>query len=408
MSASDDLDRLFKALQRHKGLIINAHLDGDGFVDEAPENEKAVNELIRLGLLWRMDDDAGRARLSHSFTDVMNVARRDELRRHVNVDIGERLTTLEELVESYRKARRYGTLEEQDLAYRSIEEQVYSLRENLAGVSRQLWREVEGEFGYVTTLELKLQENHRVIERVKRLNDNLALLDYPTLSGERFAGEDPRLRRLFTGAFVQQISNIREELVDALHRLDGMLFAFRKQQRQGRVVQAFYRRFQREPGFRPANYATETKIPPLLNQVQGIPLTGHADLDNDRDEITFTKLIQNLRKQPPATGQAAETARIQVDENGEAEVEEVETDLLGEAVHQFYLAAGGGAPVRAMAHFDLAPNECPADIWLFAIVSRHNMMSVDELEQFKISFLDETDPIFDGRHLVKDIEVALR
>ncbi|MES9900566.1 MAG: hypothetical protein ABW148_16290 [Sedimenticola sp.] len=408
MSASDDLDRLFKALKSHKELIIDAHLEGDGFVDETPENEKAVNELIRLGLLWRMDDDAGRARLSHSFTDVMNVARRDELRRHVNVDIGERLTTIEEMVESYRKARRYGTLEEQELAYRSIEEQVYSLRENLAAVSRQLWREVEGEFGYVSTLELKLQENHRVIERVKRLNDNLALLDYPTLSGERFAGEDPRLRRLFTGAFVRQISNIREELVDALHRLDGMLFVFRKQQRQGRVVQALYRRFQKDPGFHPANYATQTRIPSLLNQVQAIPLTGHADLDNDRDEITFTQLIQNLRKQPPASGQAVDTPRIQVDENGEAEVEEIETDPLGEAVHRFYLAAGDGAPVRAMAHFALAPDECPADIWLFAIASRHTMMSVAELESFKMTFLDETDPIFDGRHLVNDIEVALR
>jgi hypothetical protein len=408
MSASNDLDKFFSALQRHKDLIIESHLDNNGFVDESADDDKAITELIRLGVFWRMDDDAARARLSQSFTDVLNLARRDELRRQVNLDIGERLTNLEQQIASYRKARRFGTVEEQDHALRIVEEQVYGLREALSGASRQLWKEIESEFAYVTTLELKLQENQRVIDKVKRLNANLGLLDYETLSGERFAGTDPRLRRLFTSAFVQQIAHIREELVDALHRLDAMLFAFRIQQRQGRIVRAFVLKYQREPGFTPSNYAAQTQIPPILNQVETIPLSGHADLDSNKDEILLTRLIQHLRKQPQRGGAETESERIGVrDTDGVAE-EQVELDALNQAVQDFYLRVAEQGMIEAMASFDLAPGDCPADIWLFAIASRHNMMSADEHAVFSLEFIDTPDPFFTGQRSVSDIRVQLR
>ena len=180
MSASADLDKLFSVLHRHKDLLIGAYLNGDGFVDNTTENGRAVDELTKLGILWLTDDD-GRARLSQAFLDIFNVARRDELRRNVNVDIADRLRSTEDLVSSYRVARQAGTEDEQKAIFRAIEEQVYSLRETLASTSRQLWQEINSEFGHVTTLELKMQENQRVIDRVKRLNDNLALIDYLSL-----------------------------------------------------------------------------------------------------------------------------------------------------------------------------------------------------------------------------------
>jgi len=408
MSASEDLDKFFSALRRHKTLIIETHLENNGFVSETSKNDKAVSELIKLGVFWRMDDEAGRTRLSQAFTDVLNVARRDELRRHVNVDIGERLSDLEDLVASYRKARRFGTIEEQDIAYRIIEEQVYSLREALSSTSRHLWKEIESKFAYVTTLELKLQENQRVIEKVKRLNENLGMLDYRTLSSERFAGEDSRLRKLFTSSLIQQISNIREELVDAIYRLDAMLFSFRIQQRQGRIIQAFSIKYQREPGFSPSNYVGQTQIPLILNQVEPISLAGHVDLDSDRDEILLTKLIQNLRKVPPQTVQTEKSNRIKVSDTTEDFVDDINLDALNLAVQEFYLTASEGESTNAMSRFDLAPDDCPKHIWLFAIASRYNMMSLEELGVFAMNYIDAPDPVFNGLRKVRDIQVSVR
>jgi hypothetical protein len=408
MSASDDLEKLFNALHRHKALITETHLENNGFVNETSENDKAVAELVRLGIFWRMDDEYGRARLSQSFSDVLNTARRDELRRHVNVDIGERLISLEELVSGYRNAKRIGTVEEQELSFRTIEEQLYSLREVLSTSSRQLWKEIESEFAYVTTLELKLQENQRVIDKVKRLNESLSMLDYKTLSGDRFAGSDPRLRRLFTGSFVELISNIREELVDALYRLDGMLFAFRKQQRQGRIVQAFNTRFQRQPGFMPSNYAGQSKIPGILNQAAPLTLAGHVDLDSDRDEITLTDLIKNLRKDVKQQVREQESERIKVTDSEALEMDELKLDALSQAVQDFYLEVINKQSIRAMSYYDLAPENCAEEIWLFAIASKHNMLSPEELAVFSLEYIDVADPFFNGLHKVKDLQVSTR
>ena len=222
MSASTDLDRLFRAFARYKDALIAAHICHDGFVDDAELGERGLRELADLGLLWQAEE-SGRHRLSQSMIDLFNVARRDEIRRHVSVDLADRLKSLEESVASYRVARREASEAEEHRFLLRVEEQVYALRETLVAVSRQLWQEINSEFGYVTTIELKLQENRRVIGRARRLNDNLALVDYETLSSDRFAGDNPQLRRLFLGSLAQALAAIRHELVDALHRLEQML-----------------------------------------------------------------------------------------------------------------------------------------------------------------------------------------
>lgn len=407
MSASADLDKLFTVLHRHKDLLIGAYLNGDGFVDNTTENGKAVDELSKLGVLWFTDDD-GRARLSQAFLDIFNVARRDELRRNVNVDIADRLQSTEDLVSSYRVARQAGTEDEQKTIFRTIEEHVYALRETLASTSRQLWQEINSEFGHVTTLELKMQENQRVIDRVKRLNDNLAMIDYQTLAGPRFAGENPDLRRLFLRGLVGAVSEIRAELVDALHRLEGMLFSFRKQQRQARLVHAFYQRFVRDPGFRPANYAQQTQIPDIVNRVLGINVSGHADLDNDRHESIFTELIASLRKRKaqPVTSESVE--RISVIDSDSMSTGSLEPDLLYESIQAFYLSAESGKAISAMELHSLAAHACSEEIWLYAIIGRFNLMSAKERGFFQLEYVEEVDPVFNGRFFIKDVRISLR
>jgi hypothetical protein len=407
MSASADLDKLFSVLHRHKDLLIAAYLNGDGFVDNTTENGKAVDELTKLGILWFTDDD-GRARLSQAFLDIFNVARRDELRRNVNVDIADRLRSTEDLVSSYRVARQAGTEDEQKAIYRAIEEHVYSLRETLASTSRQLWQEINSEFGHVTTLELKMQENQRVIDRVKRLNDNLSLIDYPTLASPRFAGENPDLRRLFLLNLVAAVSEIREELVDAMHRLEGMLFSFRKQQRQARLVHAFYQRYVRDPGFRPANYTEQTQIPNIVNQVIGINLSGHADLDNDRHESTLTGLIASLRKRKAQNITSEPVERISVIDSHAMSSESLEQDPLHESIQTFYLSAEHGKAISAMGLRSLAPEACSDEIWLYAIIGRFNLMTARERGFFRLEYVEEVDPVFNGRFFIKDVRVSAR
>jgi len=285
---------------------------------------------------------------------------------------------------------------------------VYSLRETLAGTSRQLWQEINSEFGHVTTLELKMQENQRVIDRVKRLNDNLALIDYPTLASPRFAGENPDLRRLFLRNLVAAVSDIRAELVDAMHRLEGMLFSFRKQQRQASLVHAFYQRFLRDPGFRPANYAEQTQIPNIVNQVIGINVSGHADLDNDRHESTLTEQIASLRKRKAKIVKSEPVERISVIDSHAVSSESLERDPLHESIQTFYLSAEPGKAISAMGLRGLAPEVCSDEIWLYAVIGRFNLMTAKERGFFRLEYVEEVDPVFNGRFFIKDVRVSVR
>ena len=406
MSAGTDLERLFRAFARYKEALITAHLRHDGFVDNTELGERGLRELGDLGLLWQAEDD-GRHRLSQSVIDLFNVARRDEIRRHVSVDLADRLKSLEESVASYRIACRKASEAEGHRFLLRIEEQVYALRETLVAVSRQLWQEINSEFGYVTTIELKLQENLRVIQRARRLNDNLALVDYETLSSERFAGDNPQLRRLFLGSLAQALAAIRHELVDALHRLKQMLFTFREQQYRTRLVAAFHQRFQRDPGFSPANYAEFAKIPEVLNQVVPLALSAHADLDETRHEEPLSRLIAGLRKREPTVA-PEEAEPVAVSQSDGAIAVELPPDPLREAVRSFYLGVDPGDSVAAMSHRHLAPEACDADTWIQAIISRHNLMTARERRIFELEFVQIYDSVFDGRFIVTDVRVERR
>ena len=341
-----------------------------------------MRELADLGLLWQAEE-SGRHRLSQSMIDLFNVARRDEIRRHVSVDLADRLKSLEESVASYRVARREASEAEEHRFLLRVEEQVYALRETLVAVSRQLWQEINSEFGYVTTIELKLQENRRVIGRARRLNDNLALVDYETLSSDRFAGDNPQLRRLFLGSLAQALAAIRHELVDALHRLEQMLFTFREQQYRTRLVTALHQRFQRDPGFSPDNYAQLAQIPAVLNQVASLGLSGHADLDETRHEEPLIRLVAGLRKREPAVVPEV-AAPIAVSESDGAIAVDIAPDPLREAVRTFYLGVAPGDSILAMGHRHLAPKDCNADTWIQAVISRHNLMTERERRIFDL------------------------
>lgn len=407
MSASTDLERLFRAFARNKDALIAAHLRQDGFVDDAEIGERGMRELADLGLLWRAEE-GGRHRLSQSVIDLFNVARRDEIRRHVSVDLADRLKSLEESVTSYRVARREGSEAEEHRFLLRVEEQVYSLRETLVAVSRQLWQEINSEFGYVTTIELKLQENRRVIRRAHRLNDNLALVDYETLASDRFAGDNPQLRRLFLGSLAKALAAIRDELVDALHRLEKMLFTFREQQYRTRLVMAFHQRFQRDPGFSLSNYDELVRTPAVLNHVGPVGLSGHADLDETRHEEPLIRLVAGLRKREPEASPERAAEPIAVAQSDGAVTVNITVDPLREAVRAFYVGVAPGQARLAMSHRNLAPESCNADTWVQAIISRHNLMTARERQVFALECVQTYDRVFDGRFVVTDVRVERR
>jgi hypothetical protein len=399
VSAQDELKRLFRSLHKHQDLIINAYLDGESILADDVEHDKAIDELIRLRLAWRPGRYEG-VRLTRELNGLLQRMLHDSRRISVDANVGGKIQSIEELVNNYKAAQ-----ERQDRQFylHAIEAEVHDLVCDINDSSQQLWRQIDGEFGYVTTLEMKLRENKRVLTQAERLNEGLGLIDLTELSD--IAGSDIDLRRLLVRWLPEAASQAQKELSDALHRLNGMLFHLRRQQARARMVNAFYRRYQIEPGYQPLDYSA-AEIPNLLNQVDPLTFEGHADLDDNSHEVKLTEWIVGLRKEKISreTEKAESITAGQVQEHVKVQV-----SPLMEAVEYFYIQViETAAETSALEHFPLAPNDCEPELWLYAIASRYNNMRSDERTLFKTSFKETRDPVFNGRMLVRDISLKLR
>lgn len=270
---SNEAKQLLRLLHRHSALIIDAYHHNHSEIPENQDNESAISDLIASRLAWRPDDCVN-VRLSGSLIHLLDHGLRNAYRRHVDTDIGGRINDIEGLVNNYRAANKKTAYQDAKIYWRSIEEQVYDLREMLKNTTRQLWQQITSEFAYVTDLDSKIRENERVLNQAKRLNDGLELIQYDELSS--LAGNDIQLRRLLLKVLASGINQCQQELCDALHRLKELLFELRKQKYQGHLIKSFYQCFQSNPDF--LGKMSLTKLPPVINQVSPISLSAHADL----------------------------------------------------------------------------------------------------------------------------------
>ncbi len=88
--------------------------------------------------------------------------------------------------------------------------------------------------------------------------------------------------------------------------------------------------------------------------------------------------------------------------------EPLEQDPLHEAIQAFYLSAEPGKTISAMGLHGLAPEACSDEIWLYAIIGRFNLMTAKERGIFQLEYVEEVDPVFNGRFFIKDLRVSVR
>jgi len=398
---SDEVKKLLRLLHKHEELIMHAyHQNGCELVENA-ESFSAIEELINARMAWRLEENDS-VRMSNALIGLLDHGLRNSHRRHVDADIGGRIADIEGLVNNYKAA--VAKLAERDVSsfWRSIEEQAYDLRETLKNTTRQLWRQIDSEFGNVDSLDMKVLENKRVLEQAKRLNDGLELVQFDELS--ELAGNDIKLRRLLIKMLAKSISDCQLELADALHRLKDMLFEFRKQQRHGRLIKTFYSHFQQNPLFLKSMTLPVTAS--IFNQVEPLSLRAHADLNDASQEQSFTHLISGLRKAQIKEENLEGHLRITAD--FEEEVIDMPINAIKKSVSEFMLkVVESDNPLSAMKHYALAPKDCSHELWLYAIITQLHSLPQIEKAMFEHRFHEDQHPDFDGNFYIKDIELGL-
>lgn len=404
MIAREELNSALRLLIKHKELFMKAHLENAGLLDDTVIDSNTVKALLDARLIWQPGAEEA-LRVSRELTGLFDRILRDPRRLTLDADIGGVVKNIEDSVNGYKHASRSGLRDDAAHYLGQVERLVDELRSSLLDSSGQLWRKINSDFGYVSSLDMKIKENETVLNQAQRLNDSLEAIKVNEMND--LSGNDWQLRRYLNRYLLDAVELCRKETVDAIHKLNDLLFEYRKQQHLNRLIDTFYRRFQSQPDYRPLDYTDMGDIPDVFNQVAPFMQSGNADLEDPRQEIELNSIISGLRKENP------ETEKPDIDSCVPVRPDEPPVSLplspLSQAVEDFYINVIGSKEKLSAVEWghvaDIEP-DLELEIWLYAIISRFNDMDENEKEIFSIEYDQSTDPIFNGKYLVHDVYVS--
>ncbi len=404
MIARQELKKVFKLFRKHEDLLSEAYLDQQGEIDETSADPNAVDALLKAKLLQRPTADDP-ARLSRELMELFERVLVDPRRLSINEDVGTYLIELDSSVEKYKTALRRTNQEDANYALNQVERLVDRLQSNLKDRSGHLWEKINTDFGYASSLEFKIKENELALERARELNNSLQLIKIPEII--KMIGGDSRLRPYLQGWLLTAVDTCLQETQDAIHRLNDLLFEFRQQQGLSKLIHSFYHKYQSDPGYQPNDYIQIGSVPEVFNRVASLPLHGHANLEDTDQEFILSEILFGLRKEKEIDNALEPSERVEVD--SDTETIELDIPALRTAVESFYeKVIDTSETLSVVDHYPNPDIEPDIELWLYAVITRFNNMDATERKYFAISYDEDVDPVFNGRHLVKDIHISLR
>ena len=405
MIAREELNRAFRLLGKHKEMFMSAHLDTAGEINDTDIDKDTINALLNARLIWQPAADEP-MRISRELTGLCDRVLRDPRRLTLDANIGGVVKNIEDSVNGYRQASRSGIRDDEAHYLGQVESLVDELRSSLLDSSRQLWQKINSEFGYVSSLEMKIKENEIVLNQAQRLNDGLEIIKVREMN--ELSGNDWRLRRYLNRWLLDAVELCRRETVDAIHKLNDLLFEYREKQRLNRLVDTFYRRYQSQPDYRPLDYTDMGEIPDVFNHVAPVTLTGHANLEDPHQEIALNGIILGIRQERPDIEEPDIESSVYVLPE-EAPIR-MPLPALSQAVEDFYINVIesnehlSAVEWRPVAGINL---DIEVEIWLYAVIARFNNMDEGEQDLFGIEYKQTIDPVFNGKYLVQDVYVYM-
>lgn len=406
MIAREELNSALRLLVKHKELFMNAHLENAGLIDDTIIDVNTVKALLEARLIWQPGADEA-LRISRELTGLFDRILRDPRRLTLDADIGGVVKNIEDSVNGYKHASRSGIRDDAAHYLGQVERLVDELRSSLLDSSGQLWRKINSDFGYVSSLDMKIKENETVLNQAQRLNDSLEAIKVNEMN--EISGNDWQLRRCLNRYLLDAVELCRKETVDAIHKLNELLFEYRKQQRLNRLIDTFYRRFQSQPDYRPLDYTEMGDIPDVFNQIAPVIQAGHADFEDPSQELELNSIISGLRKESPDIEESDADTDTSVYVLPEEPPISIPLSALSQVVENFYInVIESNKKLSAIEWGHVADIEpdLELEIWLYAVISRFNDLDENERDIFSIEYDQSTDPVFNGKYLVHDVYVS--
>ncbi|MBV1878959.1 MAG: hypothetical protein KUG79_15070 [Pseudomonadales bacterium] len=394
--------KVLKALARHADIIMAAYESAGYVLQETAGNETAIADLVRLKIAVR-EEQPGIVRLNSSTRVLLDQSLKTSRLKMVNADVGMAIDDIFWLAGEYRRVKQVGH-ERDRLRYLSeLQANVSELCDSLTTQGREIWRQIDSDFGAISLLQGKMALNKNALLQVERILKSLNLIDQDELY--RLASIDRELRQLLHIQLPRAIARCREDLSDAIYRLNKMMFKLNQLAARARLVNQFRDHWNQQPGYMPEDYTDHIDIPQVFNLHTPMQLSASADIHQSASELDFTALLKGLRR-APVTQENLCDVRIST-ELVTLPAEQVHISAFKTAIRSvFFDCLDQNQTISGLDSFSRAPAGINAEIWLFALMAEFNAMDASSRRNFSLSFSGQYDAVFTANFAAEDVLIC--
>lgn len=391
--------RFLNALSKHSELIMDAYSSPTGGLRESEQSLSALEEL-RGNRVMNYDPDDGVYRLRSAMRGLIDHGLKQSRLKMINANIGESFENVLMLAQEYQRSKHDGNMEDTHSFLRELRENVFELCDQLEDQNRDIWEQIRSNFGAVSTLSSKISLNANALKRVRQMHEALRLIDLEMLY--QVSRGDRELLRLLHKRLRGTIDTCRQELGDAVDRLNTTMYALERLAARARMVARHVAHLKRHPEYKPHNYVDMGEVPEIFTLAPPMILAGSADILSADLEADLGRLLVGARAESVGAEPESEPARILVNTEDQQSQELVVSvfqstvrDLFASCIEQQISISGLSA---------YNPELCGEDpaMWLIGLFSEHS--SMEALQKLvRLDYVGAPDPVYNGNFIAKDI-----
>ena len=389
-------------LGKYHHILMKAYIDG--FIDETAFSDPILKKLIAARIIWRPDEQQP-LMLRPLVSELIASMVADESRRQINADVAEKLEQIRNKVQAWRDAYYKGDYSIAERQMQRLAELIYDLSGQFEEAIDSLWHRLNNDFGFVSSLNEKINENARAQKQVRRLLDGLDLIVFEELI--EFAENNSSLRKILVSQLQLRVSLHHSSLLAVQQRLIELMAKFRQQQSRTLLVTNMAAFLRQNPQYQPASYPERREVPGVFNIGTSLSLKASISLDRAVDRQVITEMMLALPQAPAMSAPVPKIAGSVISPVDE-EVAIRQAALKMDVEDFYFFAAGQSGPVSAL-HY-LAENHLnwDSEIWLYQVITEYQSLpSVDKPRFWLRSDECQASRVNDLR-IISDVSIGMR
>ena len=386
---------------KHADTLMQGYLEGH--LNESVFSQQALQKLLDSRVLFYPDEQS--LSLRPIVSELIASLTQDERKRQINSDVGEHLDQIQIRVQSLQAARQKGDYAASERHMQLLTDRVRDMTEQFGDAIDSLWRRLNTEFGFVSSLDDKMLEIELAQRQLRRILDGFGIINFDDLI--QLAGSDGSLRKLLVSQLQARISEHSGSLLEVQKRLVLLMARFRQQQDRALLVNRMSAFLRQHPNFQIGDYANRSQVPAVINQAHGISAQAFIALDRSEDSYALAELARAVPREPEQGSQSdRQTEGFAMAEQNLVATEQKQ---LTKDVEDFFIHVIESSQTVSGVDY-LAEHALPwePEMWLFQIVAEYQGLPKQNKQSFMLEKDSAQQSCFNQLHIIQDITIGMR